>query len=226
MDIMDDEVPAATGGRITHGVLVRLAPRPGRHDDAEELLDAVLRLSNNEPHTETSLLLRFHNGDYGLLDLFTDELARREHLAGAARQAIAYRARDLFEGEPGNVLVDVLDHHLPPVAGRTRLAAGTWLTFATGAVRPDETVRVSAGGRVAWLALRFDDGPVAVLDLAPTADGPEPNRLPEVFCNGQEVRLVSSERFRLIGPDVPEPAIVVERPIGIVSRAAPLPSQV
>ena len=59
----------------------------------------------------------------------------------------------------------------------------------------------------AELAVRTAGGTLAVIDLAPTHDGPEPTALPEVSRRGRELRLVSSERFRLLGPDVPEPTI-------------------
>ncbi len=193
---------------MTSGLLVRIRPRVGREDDVEEFLDAVLRLSTRERHTETSLLMRFSDGTYALLDLFTDEPSRREHLSGSARQAVAYRTRDLFDGEPTDLLLDVVGHDLPTVAGRARLATGTWLTF-DGGEHPSasDELRFSTSGDAAWLAVRTDGGTLAVIDLAPTHDGPEPTPLPEVSRSGRELRLLSSERFRLLGPDVPEPTI-------------------
>lgn len=204
--------------RITHGVLVRVRPKAGRVDEVEELMDAVLQLSDRELHTETSLLMRFED-EFALLDLFRDERSRREHLYGAARQAIAYRARDLFDHVPDNTLLDVVDHVLPTVAGRARLTNGTLLTFATagdpvGAAdgRSGDVLQVSAASDAAWLAMRFPSGAFAVVDLTTAPQGPEPARLPEVCRNGQEVRLLSSERFRLVGPDVAEPPVTVTTP--------------
>ncbi|HNI35388.1 MAG TPA: hypothetical protein PLV93_08300 [Microthrixaceae bacterium] len=198
----------ATQERITHGVLVRLRPKPGREQQVAELLDAVLDLSGHEAHTATSFLLRFATpGDvvpeYGLLDLFTDELSRREHLAGAARQAIAYRTRDLLDGEPSQENLDVLDHSLPSRAGRAHLSTGTLL-----ALDPQqhpttaESITVSAASDAAWIAVRLDGGQLAVLDLTgPTRRAPI--RLPEVHCDGAEVGVAATERFSLLGPDVP-----------------------
>lgn len=219
MIVMDERV-AGRPEVITKGVLVRVRPRSDREAEVEDLLDAVLRLSTREQHTETSFLMRFADGAYALLDLFTDERSRREHLAGAARQAVAYRARDLFDGTPTDALLDVVGHDLPTVAGRARLATGTWLTFDAG-VQPGDPdpdpdpgdggseLRFSASPDAAWLAVRTEGGTLAVIDLAATFDGPEPTRLPEVCRGGREVRLLSSDRFRLIGPDVPEPEVTL-----------------
>ncbi len=208
MIVMDERVQERHEP-MTIGLLVRIRPKAGREDDVEEFLDAVLRLSTRERHTETSLLMRFGDGAYALLDLFTDEPSRREHLSGSARQAVAYRTRDLFDGEPTDLLLDVVGHELPTVAGRARLAAGTWLTFDQGAHAPaaDDELCFSTSGDAAWLAVRTAGGTLAVIDLAPTHDGPEPTALPEVSRHGRELRLLSSERFRLLGPDVPEPTI-------------------
>lgn len=207
MIVMDDRVRESE--RITSGVLVRVRPRAGREDDVEEFLDQVLRLSTREQRTETSLLMRFAGGAYAMLDLFTDEQARRQHLYGAARQAIAYRTRDLFDGEPTDALLDVVGHDLPTVAGRARLATGTWLTFDLDSEDgcADDELRFATSGDAAWLAVRFEGGALAVIDLAPTHDGPEPTPLPEVCREGREVRLLSSDRFRLLGPDVPEQSV-------------------
>lgn len=193
---------------LTTGVLVRVTATRGREPDAEEFLDAVLRLATREQHTETSLLLTFGGGQYALLDLFTDELARREHLAGAARQAIAYRTGDLFDGAPVTDLLDIVGYELPAVAARARLSHGTLLTFAapetTGPGTAPPRIEVSAASDSAWLAVRRTTGEFAIVDLTNAPQGLEPARLPEVCLGGHEVRLVSTERFRLLGPDVPE----------------------
>lgn len=198
----------ATQERITHGVLVRLRPKPGREHQVAELLDAVLDLAGHEAHTATSFLMRFAASseaalEYGLLDLFTDELSRREHLAGAARQAIAYRTRDLLDGEPTQENLDVLDHSLPSRAGRAHLSTGTLLALDPGQ-RPGtaDSITVSAASDAAWIAVRLDGGQLAVLDLTgPTRRSPI--RLPEVHCDGAEVGVSVAERFALLGPDVP-----------------------
>lgn len=213
---------------LTTGLLVRVTAARGKAVEAEAFLNEVLRLATREPHTETSLLLSFGGGEYALLDLFADELGRRGHLAGAARQAIAYRTGDLFWGPPVTDLLDVIGYQLPPVAARSRLSNGTLLTFAASdddTVADTPCVEVSAAGDSAWLAVRRDSGDLAIVDLTNGPRGLEPARLPEMRLSGREVRLVSTEQFRLLGPDVPEPLPIpmpqLDRPSKDVVAAAP-----
>jgi len=192
--------------RITHASLVRVRPKPDRAEEAAEFLDDVLALASREAHTETSFLMRLGSGCdvvYGFLDLFTDELARREHLAGAARQAIAYRTRDLFSMAGPDALLDVLDHHLPSVAGRRRLAAGSLMTFEpSGTPSPAESVSAAPTISRAWLVARIEGGPLCVVDLT---DGARDSASlpPVVRLEDGPIRLVSAQSFDLIGPDAP-----------------------
>ena len=86
---------------------MRLTARPGTGTDVDELLAAVLQLCAAETCTEASLVARFGNGRFAFLSLFADDLARRQHLAGAASQAISYR-RGLFDANPQTAILDVL----------------------------------------------------------------------------------------------------------------------
>jgi len=117
---MDERSVAA---RVTHGSLVRVRPRPGRETDVDDLLEAVLRISEREQHTESSAVLRLDDGAWAVLDLFTSEPDRRRHLAGAARQAIAYRSRDLLDGPGDDELLDIVEIEAPRPGAVRRLTA-------------------------------------------------------------------------------------------------------
>lgn len=86
--------------------MVTMRPRPGREADVEELLDAVVALPAGPVRAEPTVWIRLDDGAYAVIDVFADEPARRHHLAGPARQALAYRSGDLFVDAPEDLLYD------------------------------------------------------------------------------------------------------------------------
>ena len=186
---------------ISSGLLVRMIATPGREAEAEELLVAVLHLAERETQTEASFLLRFGHGVYATLDLFLDELARREHLAGAASQAIHYRSRDLFAPPPVHTLLDVPAYDLPSPDRFGHLAEGALLSFGGGwGDRLDEHHSAAGGSDTGldagWVALLAEGGEVTVLELA--AGDPAASTLPSPWTVAAP-RLLAREQFTLAG---------------------------
>lgn len=85
--------------------MVTLEPKPGRASEVEELLDAVVALPAGV-RSEPTVWAALDDGSYVVIDVFSDESSRRRHLAGPARQALAYRAHDLFARDPEDTLFD------------------------------------------------------------------------------------------------------------------------
>ncbi|MFN8051552.1 MAG: hypothetical protein U0Q22_08965 [Acidimicrobiales bacterium] len=84
---------------IVNGVLVELTARPDSSGELDEILERVLRLADDEVQSELNVLLVADDHTRTVLHFFMDPVARAEHMAGPASQAIAYSAR-LLEDEP------------------------------------------------------------------------------------------------------------------------------
>ncbi|MFN8051367.1 MAG: hypothetical protein U0Q22_08030 [Acidimicrobiales bacterium] len=184
---------------ISSGLLVRMIAAPGREAEAEELLVAVLRIAERETQTEASFLLRFGVGVFATLDLFLDDMARREHLAGAAAQAIHYRSRDLFAPPPTQTLVDVVAHDLPAPHLLGGLTDGAMLSFGAGWA--DDLADLTTSGNdddppSGWVALGAEDGAITVVELA--AGDPAAAHRPSPWTL-HAPRLLAREDFTLVG---------------------------
>lgn len=140
---------------MTSAVLRSLNVRPGREIEATDLLIQVRRLANREPQSMGSHLIQLDDGAFATLDLFADELSRRQHLAGAAAQAISYRTRDLFDPEPLVELLDVEARSIPETGAcwiRLRRTDGAITTLEWEPVIPDGVPTGRLVGEVVDLA--------------------------------------------------------------------------
>lgn len=149
---------------ITAGLLVRVTAKPGTGLDAEDLLRTALRLARSERQTSASLLLRFDAAHYALVCLFTDDLARREHLAGAAAQALHYRAC-LFAAPADATPLDAvaLDPWLLDGAASFRFGAVGVSPTGTAETRSEGTRTAAVTGRAPCgdhVVVRLGDAPM------------------------------------------------------------------
>jgi hypothetical protein len=93
---------------VTTGLLVRLEARHGREGELEDLLRAAQGLVAQEPATSAWFALRFEDGEYGIFDVFPDNMARLSHLGGAVPRELAKHALSLLGGVPEMDMLQVL----------------------------------------------------------------------------------------------------------------------
>jgi len=90
------------------GLLAILEAKPGKQDALAEFLNSGLALVAREPGTESWYAFRITDMSFGIYDTFTDDEARRDHLAGPLVQALDDIADELLASPPEIRPLDVL----------------------------------------------------------------------------------------------------------------------
>jgi quinol monooxygenase YgiN len=160
------------------GLLVRLEAKPGKDAEVEEFLVSALDLLSQEPDTAAWFGVRFGRSEYGIVDAFPDDAARRFHLAGPVARALGAREEELFASEPEIVDLDVLADKLPSgdARGAAPVTKGLLLTFepksgheddVAGFLRAARSFVDDEDGTIAWFAIRLDGGRYGIFDVFP-----------------------------------------------------------
>jgi hypothetical protein len=110
-------------------LLTRWVARPGKDEEAGDLLRDALPLVELESGTLAWFPLRFGPSDFGVFASFRDLASRRSHLDGAAHQILWTKAPLVFDGEPHVDELDVLAEKLPPRGRCGPITQGLLLDF-------------------------------------------------------------------------------------------------
>jgi len=97
---------------VTVGLLVRMLAKPGKENDVAHFLEDALEMVRDEPGTTAWFGVRFSVLEFGIFDVFPDEVGRRAHLTGRVAQALKENEY-LFETTPSIETADVLAAQLP-----------------------------------------------------------------------------------------------------------------
>ncbi len=111
-----DEIEQTEAGEAEEeavALFVRMAAKPGREADVEDLLRNGLLLVEEEPNTTSWFGMRLPDGTFAIFDTFPDDSGRQEHLAGRVAQALRDQGDDLFISPPVIERIDVFACKLP-----------------------------------------------------------------------------------------------------------------
>lgn len=116
VEILQDKLPGFgewTQEMDTKGVLLTLKARPGHEEEMEELLTFAAPAVRDEPKTTAWFALRLENGEYGIFDVFPNNLGRLAHLTGQIPRELARHALTTMGGVPNFDLLSVVAEKLP-----------------------------------------------------------------------------------------------------------------
>ena len=85
---------------VKYGVLATLEARPGRADEAAELLQSARDLALAEPSTVTWYAFKMGDNTFGVSDTFADDEASRAHRADEIPIALGKVASELLSAGP------------------------------------------------------------------------------------------------------------------------------
>jgi quinol monooxygenase YgiN len=158
---------------VNLGLLVRLEAKPGKDGDVEEFLKSALPLVRKEPATTAWWAVRFGRSEYGIFDVFPDEVSREAHLAGAVAMALTEQSDALFAQPPRIQKVKVLADKLPAAAPAESDAKALLLTFKAKAGHELEVEQFLRDAKsfveqeprtTAWFAIQLDNGDFGIFD--------------------------------------------------------------
>jgi quinol monooxygenase YgiN len=193
---------------ITTGLLVRLEAQHGREAELEDFLRSAQALVAQEPATSAWFALRFGRLEYGIFDVFPDEVGRQAHLDGAVAAQLMGSGRQLLAREPQIQRLSLLAHKLPqPAEAGVVVTRGLLLTFKAKQGHASEVerfLRDAQGlverepGTVAWFALHLEDGDYGIFDVFPD------NMARLSHLSGQVPRELTKHALSLLGsvPDM------------------------
>jgi quinol monooxygenase YgiN len=165
---------------VNLGLLVRLEARQGKDYDVEEFLKSALPLVRKEPATTAWWAIRFGRAEYGIFDVFPDEVSREAHLAGAVAMALTEQSDTLLAQPPRIQKVKVLAHKLPAAVPSQHDTKALLLTFKSKAgheLEVEQFLRDAQGfvqrepKTTAWFAIQLDDGGYGIFDVFPDNGG-------------------------------------------------------
>jgi quinol monooxygenase YgiN len=169
---------------VATGLLVRIDAKPGKGRDVEHLLESSLQWVETEPHTTAWFAVRTGRDAYSIVDVFTDERGRDDHLAGPVVKTLAARADEILADPPRIRRFDVIAHKLPQ--GSTIVSKGAPVTKGVLLRLPPKRGRAGELAQfledaqplveaepdtTAWFAFKVDDGDEGIFDVFPTSSG-------------------------------------------------------
>jgi quinol monooxygenase YgiN len=165
---------------VNLGLLVRLEAKPGKDYDVEEFLKSALPLVRKEPATTAWWAVRFGRSEYGIFDVFPDEVSREAHLAGAVAMALTEQSDALFAQPPRIQKIKVLADKLPAAAPAESDTKALLLTFKAKAGHELEVEQFLRDAKsfveqetktTAWFAIQLDNGDFGIFDVFPDNGG-------------------------------------------------------
>lgn len=100
---------------VTVALATRLQAKPGKQQEAANLLSSGLGIVEDEPGTTTWFAVRFGLLEFGLFAAFPDEVGRQTHFVRKVAAALKDNAH-LFEEPPVFETADILAAKLPASA--------------------------------------------------------------------------------------------------------------
>jgi quinol monooxygenase YgiN len=191
---------------VATGLLVRIDAKPGKGREVERMLESSLEWVETEPHTTAWFALRTGRDTYGIIDVFTDERGRDDHLAGPVVKTLAASGDDVLADPPRIRRFDVIAHKLPQgstvVSKRAPVTKGVLLRLPPKRGKAGELADFLEDARplveaepdtTAWFAFKLDDGEEGIFDVFPDAGG----RLSHLM--GRVPRALLRHGLRLLG---------------------------
>src|SRR6478735_2763771 len=136
---------------VATGLLVRIDAKPGKGRDVEHLLESSLDWVETEPHTTAWFAVRTGRDAYGIIDVFTDERGREDHLAGPVVKALAARADEILADPPRIRRFDVIAQKMPEgstvVSKRASVTKGVLLRLPPKRGKASELAEFLEGAR-------------------------------------------------------------------------------
>jgi quinol monooxygenase YgiN len=99
---------AEAGGAVTRGLLLTFKAKQGHEAQVERFLRDAQGLVEREPGTTAWFALHLEHGEYGIFDVFPDNMARLSHLSGQVPRELAKHALSLLGGVPDMDMPQVL----------------------------------------------------------------------------------------------------------------------
>ena len=93
---------------VTRGLLLTFKAKQGHEPQVERFLRDAQGLVEAEPGTTAWFALHLGAGEYGIFDVFPDNMARLSHLGGAVPRELAKHALSLLGGVPDMDMLQVL----------------------------------------------------------------------------------------------------------------------
>jgi quinol monooxygenase YgiN len=150
-----------------------LETKQGKDYDVEEFLKSALPIVRQEPSTTAWFAIRFGRSEYGIFDVFPDEVSREAHLAGAVAMALREQADTLFAQPPRIEKVRVLADKLPATTPAEADTKGLLLTFKAKSGHEQEVEQFLRDAKsfvlqepktTAWFAIQLEDGDYGIFD--------------------------------------------------------------
>lgn len=110
LSLLAHKLPQATeaGAGVTRGLLLTFKAKQGHEAQVERFLRDAQGLVEQEPGTTAWFALNLENGEYGIFDVFPDNMARLSHLGGAVPRELAKHGLSLLGGVPDMDMLQVL----------------------------------------------------------------------------------------------------------------------
>ena len=118
------EQAARAAESVTRGLLLTLKARPGHEADVERFLRDAQGFAEQEPGTTAWFALHLEHGEYGIFDVFPDNMARLAHLTGHVPRELTKHALTLLGGVPDMDLLQVQAGYFAGVRGAMGAAGG------------------------------------------------------------------------------------------------------
>ncbi|HKP61808.1 MAG TPA: antibiotic biosynthesis monooxygenase [Polyangiales bacterium] len=90
------------------GLVVRMHAKPGKEAEVAEFLAGALPMAEAERFMPLWCAFRGQNGDFYIVDAFSDESGRELHLAGSIAHTLQRKAPELFDQPPHIEKLDVI----------------------------------------------------------------------------------------------------------------------
>jgi quinol monooxygenase YgiN len=183
------------------GLLTRLSARSDRDSDVKEFLRSVLDITEREPNTTASFVVRFGRGEYGIIDIFPDEAARQAHLEGPVTEALQQQRMNLFDHDPHIQKLEVLADKFPVMESGPD-SKGLLLTFKPRAGHEQDVEQFLCSAQpmvmeepntTAWFAIRTENGEYGIFDVFPD------NEARLMHLTGHVPRELTKHALSLIG---------------------------
>ena len=116
VSLLAHKLPQGTreGLTVTRGLLLTFKAKQGHEPQVERFLRDAQGLVEAEPGTTAWFALHLDGGEYGIFDVFPDNMARMSHLGGAVPRELAKHALSLLGGVPDMDMLQVLAARFAP----------------------------------------------------------------------------------------------------------------
>lgn len=108
VSLLAHKLPRPMPDPVTRGLLLTFKAKQGHEAQVEQFLRDAQGLVEAEPGTTAWFALHLEGGEYGIFDVFPDNMARLAHLGGAVPRELAKHALSLLGGVPDMDMVQVL----------------------------------------------------------------------------------------------------------------------